>query len=86
MVKVKKEKVEKKVIKIFAKYTDKKNKNIQKESKLKEELGLTSYDLLSITADFEKAFSITFQDITCLEDLYTVEDVTNFIYQRLLTE
>lgn len=76
---MKKNKVEKKVINIISRYTDVKKARIKSQSLLKEELDLSSFDLVSITVEFEKAFSITFKDVTCFEQLMTLGDITQFI-------
>ena len=63
-----------KVKEIIARYTETDPENINGDSKLVEELGLTSFDVLVILSDVEGEFGITV-DEDMLMDIVTVNDV-----------
>ena len=63
-----------KVKEIIARYTETDPESISGDSKLVEELGLSSFDVLVIMSDIEGEFGITV-DEDMLVDIVTVNDV-----------
>ena len=54
---------------------------IREDSKLAEELGLTSFAVMSMMGDFEEEFGITV-DESELTDIYTVKDIMDYIEKK----
>lgn len=54
---------------------------VNEDTKLAEDLGLTSYSMMSMMGDFEEKFGITV-DETELVDIYTVGDVMKYIKKK----
>lgn len=68
------------IVKILSKYTE--ERQIEPKSALAVDLGLSSFDVVEIVADFEEEFEIEISDrdmgkFTC------VEDVLKFLAQRV---
>jgi acyl carrier protein len=76
--------VYKKVAKVMSEFTDIKERDIKLSSTLKEDLGLTSFDVVSLTMAFEEVFSVTISDLRS-NQIETVEDIVNII-ERFLAE
>ena len=68
----------KKIREIITRYSDVKAEDINENTRLAEDLGLTSFAVMSMMGDFEEAFDITV-DESQLVDIYTVGDIMNFI-------
>ena len=68
----------KKIAGIMIRYVDIDPKEIKKDTLLAEDLGLTSFALMSMMGDFEEEFDITV-DETELVDIHTVGDVADYI-------
>ena len=62
-------------------YVDLDPEEIREDSKLAEELGLTSFAVMSMMGDFEEEFGITV-DESELTDIYTVKDIMNYIEKK----
>lgn len=67
-----------KIVEIIVRYADIEPGEIKKESKLAEDLGLTSFAVMSLMGDFEDEFGITIDD-TELIDIQTVGDIADYI-------
>ena len=62
-------------------YVDVEPEEIREDSKLAEELGLTSFAVMSMMGDFEEEFGITV-DESELTDIYTVKDIMDYIEKK----
>ncbi len=68
------------VIRILQEYTIVRKRIIQPDSRLKEDLGITSLDYISIVHDFETSFRITIPEWREIAELTTVADIANYIF------
>ena len=66
---------------IMTRYVEVDPEEIQENSKLTEELGLTSFAVMSMMGDFEEEFGITV-DESELTDIYTVKDIMDYIEKK----
>lgn len=66
---------------IMTRYVEVDPEEIQENSKLAEELGLTSFAVMSMMGDFEEEFGITV-DESELTDIYTVKDIMDYIEKK----
>jgi acyl carrier protein len=67
-----------KVREIITRYVDVKPEDINEDSRLGNDLGLTSFAVISMMGDFEEEFGITV-DESQLTDIYTVKDIINYL-------
>ena len=70
-----------KIREIMLRYVDVEPEEIRADSKLAEELGLTSFAVMSMMGDFEEEFGITV-DESELTDIYTVKDIMDYIEKK----
>ena len=70
-----------KIREIMLRYVDVEPEEIREDSKLAEELGLTSFAVMSMMGDFEEVFGITV-DESELTDIYTVKDIMDYIEKK----
>ena len=70
-----------KIREIMLRYVDVEPEEIREDSKLAEELGLTSFAVMSMMGDFAEEFGITV-DESELTDIYTVKDIMNYIEKK----
>ena len=66
---------------IMTRYVDLEPGQIQAESRLAEDLALTSFAVMSMMGDFEEEFGITV-DESELTDIYTVGDIMAYIEKK----
>jgi acyl carrier protein len=66
---------------IMTRYVELNPEEIKEDSKLAEELGLTSFAVMSMMGDFEEEFGITV-DESELTDIYTVKDIMDYIEKK----
>ncbi len=66
---------------IMTRYVEVEPEEIKEDTKLAEELGLTSFAVMSMMGDFEEEFGITV-DESELTDIYTVKDIMNYIEKK----
>ena len=66
---------------IFSQYVEVEPSKITEDSTLAEELGLTSFAIMSLMGEFEDAFDITV-DETELNGIRTVGDVMDYIISK----
>lgn len=66
---------------IMTRYVELEPEQIQMDSKLAEELGLTSFAVMSMMGDFEEEFGITV-DESELTDIHTVGDIMAYIKSK----
>ena len=66
---------------IMTRYVELDPEEIKEDSRLAEDLGLTSFALMSMMGDFEEEFEITV-DENELTDIYTVKDIMNYIENK----
>ena len=67
------------VLKLISKYTE--AENITPESALIADLGLSSFDLVAIVADFEDEFEIEVPDRDVMS-FVTVQDILNYLEKK----
>ena len=67
------------VLKLISKYTE--AENITPESALIADLGLSSFDLVAIVADFEDEFDIEVPDRDVMS-FVTVQDILNYLEKK----
>ncbi len=70
-----------KIVSILAEYTDLNADEIKGSSKLVDDLGLTSLDVLDMIAAFEDAFDIEIPD-KVIKQMQTVSDVENYLNEK----
>ena len=70
-----------KVREIMTRYVELEPEQIQPDSKLAEELGLTSFAVMSMMGDFEEEFGITV-DENELTDIHTVGDIIAYLEKK----
>lgn len=70
-----------KIKEILAQYVDVELDGVTEESRLAEDLGLTSYSMMSMMGEFEETFGITV-DETELTDIATIGDVMDYIRKK----
>ena len=70
-----------KVREIMTRYVELEPEQIQMDSKLAEELGLTSFAVMSMMGDFEEEFGITV-DESELTDIHTVGDIIAYLEEK----
>ncbi len=70
-----------KVREILAQYVDADLDNITEETRLAEDLGLTSYSMMSMMGDFEETFGITVDEAE-LTGISTIGDVMEYIKKK----
>ena len=70
-----------KVREIMTRYVELEPEQILPESKLAEELGLTSFAVMSMMGDFEEEFGITV-DENELTDIHTVGDIIAYLEKK----
>lgn len=71
-----------KIAGIMVRYVDIDPSEIRPETRLAEDLALTSFAVMSMMGDFEEEFGITV-DESELTDIYTVGDIADFINKVL---
>ncbi|MBQ4427614.1 MAG: acyl carrier protein [Oscillospiraceae bacterium] len=70
-----------KIREIMVRYVELNPDDIQEDSRLVEDLGLTSFAFMSMMGDFEEEFEIMV-DETELTDIHTVGDIMAYIEKK----
>lgn len=70
-----------KIREIMTRYVELEPEDIKEDSRLAEDLGLTSFAVMSMMGDFEEEFEITV-DENELTDIYTVKDIMDYIVKK----
>lgn len=70
-----------KIIDIICEFTEVNKDNINLESNLVKDLGLSSFDITELVCRFEDEFDITVPDRK-ISTFQTVEDILNFIKEQ----
>ena len=70
-----------KIREIMTRYVDLEPEEIREDSRLVEDLALTSFAIMSMMGDFEEEFGITV-DESELTDIYTVKDIMDYIEKK----
>ncbi len=70
-----------KIREIMTRYVDLEPEEIQEDSRLAEDLALTSFAVMSMMGDFEEEFGITV-DESELTDIHTVGDIVAYIRSK----
>jgi acyl carrier protein len=75
--------VELTLIKIIKNYTNKEEDDINRAVSLREELGLSSFDIIALSAEIEESFSINIDNMDVLSDIETLGDLADLISANL---
>ena len=70
-----------KIREIMTRYVEKEPEEINEDSRLAEDLALTSFAVMSMMGDFEEEFGITV-DESELTDIHTVGDIMAYIRSK----
>jgi len=70
-----------KIREIMTRYVEKEPEEINEDSRLAEDLALTSFAVMSMMGDFEEEFGITV-DESELADIHTVGDIMAYIRSK----
>ncbi len=70
-----------KIREIMTRYVELDPEQIQEDSRLTEDLALTSFAVMSMMGDFEEEFGITV-DESELTDIYTVKDIMDYLEKK----
>jgi acyl carrier protein len=70
-----------KIREIMTRYVELDPEQIQEDSRLAEDLALTSFAVMSMMGDFEEEFGITVVEDE-LTDIYTVKDIIDYIEKK----
>jgi acyl carrier protein len=70
-----------KIKEIMTRYVELEPDTIKEESRLAEDLNLTSFAVMSMMGDFEEEFGITV-DESELTDIYTVKDIMDYLEKK----
>ena len=70
-----------KIREIMTRYVEKEPEEINEDSRLAEDLALTSFAVMSMMGDFEEEFGITV-DESELTDIHTVGDIKAYIRSK----
>ena len=70
-----------KIREIMTRYVEKEPEEINEDSRLAEDLALTSFAVMSMMGDFEEEFGITV-DESELTDIHTVGDIIAYLEKK----
>ena len=70
-----------KIREIMTRYVEKEPEEINEDSRLAEDLALTSFAVMSMMGDFEEEFGITV-DESELTDIHTVGDIISYLESK----
>jgi len=79
---VNKSDIEKTLVNIFENYTNS-NADINCLTSLREEIGLSSFDMISMGVEIESSFSINIDNVNILAEIDTVGDVVDLISEKI---
>ena len=77
--------VERTLIRIIKNYTDIKEGEITRSAHLREELGLSSFDIIALSAEIEESFSVGIDNMDVFADIETFGDLADVIAANLKT-
>ena len=75
--------VEYRLKKIIAEYTEVDVKSISHATSLREEIGLSSFDMISLIVEIEEQFSIDIDDLDAYAEIETFEEIIEYITNRV---
>jgi len=75
--------VERTLVEIFKNYTNSQVETIHWESNLRQDLGLSSFDMIALCTEIEGSFSITIDGVDALAWGETVGDIVNLITKKI---
>ena len=75
--------VEHTLVKIIQNYTNRDAEVINRTAYLREELGLSSFDMIALSAEIEDSFAINIDNIDVLAEIETFGDVVDLITDKL---
>ena len=75
--------VERALGKIIQKYTDMKAETFTRTLSLREDLGLSSFDMIAMSAEIEDAFSINIDNTDVLAEIDTFGDAVDLVTEKL---
>jgi len=77
------ENVERILINIIKNYTDKREDAINRAARLREELGLSSFDIIALSAEIEESFSISIDNMDALAGIETLGELADLIGENV---
>ena len=72
-----------KVIRIISDFTDVKVRDIRENSLIVSELGITSFDMVSLVVSFEEEFDLEIDNFSSLNKINTVGELVWFVSQEI---
>jgi acyl carrier protein len=75
--------VENALIEIVKNYTDIKAETISRTTHLREDLGLSSFDLIAMSTEIEGSLSINVDNVDILAELDTFGDVVDLVTEKI---
>ena len=75
--------IEKTLVNIIKNYTNSKAEDIHCLTSLREEIGLSSFDMISMGVEIESSFSINIDNINILAEIDTIGDVVDLISEKI---
>ena len=76
---MKKSEIERRLAAIIANYTEFDMKNVSQPTTLREDIGLTSFDIISLITEIEESFSMNIDDAAILSEIVTFGETVDFI-------
>ena len=71
--------VERTLVRVFKNYADRNTDSISRTTYLREDLGLSSFDMIALSAEIEDEFSINMDNIDVLAEIDTFGDVVDLV-------
>jgi acyl carrier protein len=75
--------VESTLVRIIANYTDREAESIHRTADLREELGLSSFDLIALSTEIEESFTINIDNIDVLAEVDTFGYLVDLITKEV---
>ena len=77
--------VERGLTEIIANYTEFKMESVNRATTLREDLGLTSFDIISLITEIEESFSISVDDVDMISELDTFGEAVDLVAGLLIS-
>jgi len=75
--------VERTLFEMIKNYTNRKAEAIHRSASLREDLGLSSFDMIAMSAEIEESFSITVDNLDVLADIDTFGDLVDIFAEKI---
>ena len=76
---MKKSEIERRLAAIITNYTEFDMKTVNQSTTLREDIGLTSFDTISLITEIEESFSVNIDDAAILSEIVTFGETVDFI-------